>query len=37
MGYASAVAMILFAILLIVTLIQWQVANRWVYGFDQNN
>jgi multiple sugar transport system permease protein len=37
MGYASAVAMILFAILLLVTLVQWQVANRWVYGFDQKN
>lgn len=36
MGYASAVAMVLFAILLVITLIQWKVANRWVYGFEQN-
>ena len=37
MGYASTVAMVLFAILLIITLIQWSVANRWVYGFDQED
>jgi multiple sugar transport system permease protein len=34
LGYASTIALILFAILLVITLIQWQVANRWVYGFS---
>jgi multiple sugar transport system permease protein len=31
MGYASAMAWILFTIVLIVTLIQFKFANRWVY------
>jgi multiple sugar transport system permease protein len=31
MGYASALAWILFAIILIVTLIQLKLADRWVY------
>jgi multiple sugar transport system permease protein len=31
MGYASALAWILFIVILIVTLIQLQLANRWVY------
>jgi multiple sugar transport system permease protein len=34
LGYASAIAVVLFAILMIMTLIQWRVANRWVYGFS---
>jgi multiple sugar transport system permease protein len=34
LGYASTIAMVLFAILLVITLIQWRVANRWVYGFS---
>jgi len=34
LGYASAIAIVLFAILLVITLIQWRIANRWVYGFS---
>jgi multiple sugar transport system permease protein len=34
LGYASTIAVVLFAILLCMTLIQWRVANRWVYGFS---
>jgi multiple sugar transport system permease protein len=34
LGYASTVAFVLFAVLLVITLIQWRVANRWVYGFS---
>jgi multiple sugar transport system permease protein len=35
-GNASAIAIVLFAILLIITLIQWRVASRWVYGFSND-
>ncbi len=31
MGYASALAWVLFAIILVLTLIQFKLANRWVY------
>lgn len=31
MGYASALAWILFAIVLVITVIQVRLANRWVY------
>ena len=31
MGYASAAAMILFAIILIITLIQYRLQHRWVH------
>jgi len=31
MGYASAAAMILFVIVLIMTLIQYALQNRWVH------
>jgi len=31
MGYAATVAMMLFLIILVLTLIQWRLANRWVY------
>jgi multiple sugar transport system permease protein len=31
MGYASAIAWVLFVIILIFTLIQWKLANIWVY------
>ncbi|MCL4508851.1 MAG: sugar ABC transporter permease [Chloroflexi bacterium] len=31
MGYASAMAWLLFVIILIITLIQFRFANRWVY------
>lgn len=32
MGYASAMAFILFAILLAITLVQWVVKSKWVYS-----
>lgn len=32
MGYASSVAWILFAILLVITVVQWRVQKRWVHG-----
>jgi multiple sugar transport system permease protein len=31
MGYASALAWILFVIILIFTIIQFRLARRWVY------
>lgn len=31
MGYAAAIAWYLFAILMIVTLVQWLMARRWVF------
>ncbi|MBV7335451.1 sugar ABC transporter permease [Chloroflexi bacterium TSY] len=31
MGYASAVAWVLFALILIVTLVQWLYQDRWVF------
>ena len=31
MGYAAAMAWILFIIVLVLTLIQFRLANRWVY------
>jgi len=34
LGMASTVAIVLFFILLLITLIQWRIANRWVYGFS---
>ena len=34
LGYASTISLVLFAILLVITIIQWKVANRWVYGFS---
>jgi len=34
LGYSSTIALVLFAILLVITLVQWRVANRWVYGFS---
>ncbi len=32
MGYASAMAYILFAIIMLITLIQWIVKKKWVYS-----
>lgn len=32
MGYASAMAFILFAIIMLVTVLQWLVKNKWVYS-----
>ena len=34
MGYAASMAAILFLCILIITLIQWKVAQSWVYGFE---
>jgi multiple sugar transport system permease protein len=34
MGYGATLAFILFLSILLVTLIQWQLAKRWVYGFQ---
>ena len=31
MGYASAIAWVLFALILAVTLIQWKYQDRWVF------
>jgi multiple sugar transport system permease protein len=31
MGYASAMAWVLFIIILVITVIQLQLAKRWVY------
>jgi len=36
MGYGSALAFMLFVSILIITLVQWQLANRWVYGFQDD-
>lgn len=30
-GYASAIAWVLFAVILVFTLVQWKLADRWVY------
>lgn len=35
MGYGAALAAVLFVIILIITIVQWQLAGRWVFGFDQ--
>jgi multiple sugar transport system permease protein len=32
MGYAAAIAYVLFALLLILTIMQWTYRARWVYG-----
>lgn len=32
MGYASAMAYVLFLVVLLATLAQWQVRRRWVFG-----
>ena len=31
MGYASAVAWVLFVVILVFTLVQWRLADTWVY------
>ena len=37
MGYGAALAAVLFVIILIITIIQWQLARRWVIGFDEDD
>jgi multiple sugar transport system permease protein len=32
MGYAAALAYVLFALVFIMTLVQWAIRRRWVYG-----
>jgi multiple sugar transport system permease protein len=32
MGYAAAISIALMAILLVLTIIQWQMRRKWVYG-----
>ena len=34
MGYGAALAAALFVIILIITVVQWQLARRWVFGFE---
>ncbi|MEM7131532.1 MAG: sugar ABC transporter permease [Chloroflexota bacterium] len=34
MGYASAMALFLFACIMLFTLVQWTGAKRWVHGFE---
>ncbi|MCY4020311.1 MAG: sugar ABC transporter permease [Chloroflexi bacterium] len=36
MGYGAALAAVLFVIILIITIIQWHLARRWVFGFDED-
>ncbi|MBV7337044.1 sugar ABC transporter permease [Chloroflexi bacterium TSY] len=34
MGYATSMAAVLFLCILTITIVQWRLASRWVYGFD---
>jgi multiple sugar transport system permease protein len=34
MGYASAMSMVLFIILMIITFLQWHLKKKWVFGED---
>ncbi len=36
MGYASAMAFVLFLCILVITLVQWTSARTWVHGFTQD-
>ncbi len=36
MGYGAALAAVLFVIILIITIAQWHLARRWVYGFEDD-
>jgi multiple sugar transport system permease protein len=35
MGYGAALAAVLFGCILIITLVQWYLAKKWVYGFEE--
>ena len=37
MGYGAALAAVLFVIILVITVIQWQLAQRWVFGFEDDD
>ena len=32
LGYASALAFVLFFVVLVLTLVQWQLRKRWVFN-----
>jgi multiple sugar transport system permease protein len=36
MGYGAALAFMLFCCIMVITLVQWRLAKRWVYGFDES-
>jgi multiple sugar transport system permease protein len=36
MGYGAALAAVLFVIILIITIVQWHLARRWVFGFEED-
>lgn len=35
MGYAAALSVVLFLLILLITLIQWRASRSWVYGADE--
>jgi multiple sugar transport system permease protein len=35
MGYGTALAAVLFICILVITLLQWYLAKKWVYGFEE--
>ena len=37
MGYGAALASVVFVIILIITIVQWRLARRWVIGFDNDD
>jgi multiple sugar transport system permease protein len=34
MGYGAALAAVLFLLILVITIVQWYVGKRWVFGFN---
>jgi multiple sugar transport system permease protein len=34
MGYAAAIAVVLFVVIFVITALQWQFGRAWVHGFD---
>ncbi len=34
MGYGATLAAVLFLVIMVITIIQWKVADSWVYGFE---
>jgi len=37
MGYGAALASVVFVIILIITIVQWRLARRWVIGFESDD
>ncbi len=37
MGYGAALASVVFVIILIITIVQWRLARRWVIGFENDD